>query len=49
MLQTVVQAAQETSEVVGGISPVALGGLAFVGFLCALGVTYAFRNVGNRH
>jgi hypothetical protein len=49
VLQTVVQAAQEHADLVPGIPPAALGGLAFVGFLVALGVTYAFRNVGNRH
>jgi hypothetical protein len=49
VLQTAVQAAQESSELVAGVPPVALGGIAFVGFVIALGVTYAFRNVGNRH
>ena len=49
MLQTAVQAAQETVEHSGGIAPVGLGLLAFGGLVFALLVTYAFRNVWNRH
>ncbi|WP_179951071.1 hypothetical protein [Xylanimonas oleitrophica] len=49
MLQTAVQAAQETVEHAGGVHPVALGLIAFGGLVFALVVTYAFRNVWNRH
>jgi hypothetical protein len=31
------------------ISPIVLGLIAFGALLAALAVTYAFRNVGNRH
>jgi hypothetical protein len=49
VLQTAVQAAQETAEHAGGISPVLLGVIAFGGLLFALAVTYAFRNIWHRH
>jgi hypothetical protein len=48
VLQTAIQAAQETAEQ-GGIPPIGFGLLAFGGLVFALLVTYAFRNVGNRH
>ncbi|CAM3382899.1 hypothetical protein [Isoptericola cucumis] len=50
MLHTAVQVAQEAAEhSAGGIPPVVLGALAFGGLVAALLVTYAFRNVNNRH
>jgi hypothetical protein len=50
VLYTAVQVAQEASEHVNEpISPIALGLLAFGGLIAALVVTYAFRNVSNRH
>ncbi|MEL7974450.1 hypothetical protein AAG589_01180 [Isoptericola sp. F-RaC21] len=50
MLQTVIQLAQEAPEQsVGAIPPVGMGLLAFGGLVAALVVTYAFRNVSNRH
>ncbi len=44
-------AAEETAEVSQhvGITPVGLGIGAFVVFLAALLVTYAFKSVGTRH
>ncbi|WP_166849047.1 hypothetical protein [Isoptericola sp. BMS4] len=51
MLHTAVQVAQESvaENAVEGIPPVVLGLLAFGGLVAALVVTYAFRNVHNRH
>lgn len=49
MLHTAVQVAQEATEHAETISPIALGLLAFGGLVAALLVTYAFRNVANRH
>lgn len=50
MLHTVVLAAEEAAEHSGyAISPIALGVLAFGGFVVALLATYAFRNAGNKH
>lgn len=50
MLHTAVQVAQEAAEHTNEvISPIALGLLAFGGLVAALVVTYAFRNVHNRH
>ncbi|WP_286217442.1 hypothetical protein [Paraoerskovia sediminicola] len=51
MVSAALIAAEEAAEVAseGGISPVLLGVLAFVGLVALLGVTYAFRSVGTRH
>ncbi|MFD6136319.1 hypothetical protein [Isoptericola sp. NPDC056618] len=49
MLHTAVQVAQEATEHAETISPIAMGLLAFGGLVAALVVTYAFRNVSNRH
>lgn len=50
MLHNVVLAAEAASEQANeSISPIALGLIVFGGLLVGLLVTYAFRNVGNRH
>lgn len=50
MLHTAVLAAEAVSEHANeSTSPVALGLIAFGALVAALLVTYAFRNVGNRH
>jgi len=50
VLHTAVLAAEAASEHAGeSISPIALGLIAFGSLVAALIVTYAFRNVGNRH
>ncbi|MCF4121637.1 hypothetical protein L1785_11655 [Antribacter sp. KLBMP9083] len=50
MLHTAVLVAEAASEHVNEpISPIAMGLLAFGGLVAALCVTYAFRNLGNRH
>ncbi|MFC8600016.1 MULTISPECIES: hypothetical protein [unclassified Isoptericola] len=49
MLHTAVQVAQEATEHAETIPPIAMGLLAFGGLVVALLVTYAFRNVSNRH
>ncbi|MFI6424558.1 MULTISPECIES: hypothetical protein [unclassified Promicromonospora] len=50
MLHTAVLAAEAASEHANEpISPIALGLIAFGALVAALVVTYAFRNVGNRH
>ncbi|MGF0117341.1 hypothetical protein ACQFYA_13620 [Promicromonospora sp. Marseille-Q5078] len=49
MLHTAVQVAQEVTENAETIPPIVMGLLAFGGLVAALVVTYAFRNVSNRH
>ncbi|WP_164545232.1 hypothetical protein [Antribacter gilvus] len=50
MLHTAVLAAQAATEHVNEpINPIVLGLIAFGSLIAALLVTYAFRNVGNRH
>lgn len=50
MLHNAVLAAEAASEHVNEpISPIVLGLIAFGALVAALLVTYAFRNVGNRH
>jgi hypothetical protein len=43
----VAEAAAEHAS--AGIPPIAFGILAFIGFIAALGATYAFRNAHNKH
>ena len=50
MLHNAVLAAEAASEHASEpISPIVLGLIAFGSLVAALVVTYAFRNVGNRH
>jgi len=50
VLHTAVLVAEAASEHASeSISPIALGLIAFGALVAALLVTYAFRNVGNRH
>lgn len=48
MLTAVVAQVEETASE-GGITPVAVGLLAFTALIALLFVTFAFRSVGTRH